>query len=340
MKTIYCQNEIAQTLYHDYAKELLIIDYHCHLDPKEIYEDRPFKTITEAWLVVIITSGGWCALVAYPKKRLRAMPVIMKNFGMVSNSAKIGGKSYSWTHLELKRFFCDRSSRYWRKCRNFVEAMQRKIAAKDFTRRALIARSNVRDRLHHRWSSRWSSLSSPLSQTEQRFRVLPTRPWQSVTNRPSEFSYLCYQTRKECRKRDHYLRCFLDSLAGPCNLLSPASLPLVWPCAGYFSVCCGRTVISWSNFCQSISWRIFGGKRSLFFKTNVLVELMKLYHEHGWTMQLHVHAYRNCNQRMFERLGPDTATMASMINHWLKTCRNYWTLLMRRTICLKRFSTP
>ena len=43
-----------------------------------------------------------------------------------------------------------------------------------------------------------------------------------------------------------------------------------------------------------------------FFKTNVLVELMKLYHEHGWTMQLHVHAYRNCNQRMFERLGPDT----------------------------------
>lgn len=43
-------NEIAQTLYHDYAKELPIIDYHCHLDPKEIYEDRPFKTITEAWL--------------------------------------------------------------------------------------------------------------------------------------------------------------------------------------------------------------------------------------------------------------------------------------------------
>lgn len=43
-------NPIAETLYHHYAKDLPIIDYHCHLDPKEIYEDQPFKNITEAWL--------------------------------------------------------------------------------------------------------------------------------------------------------------------------------------------------------------------------------------------------------------------------------------------------
>ena len=42
--------ETAKTLFHDYASAMPIIDYHCHLDPKEIYEDKNFKNITEAWL--------------------------------------------------------------------------------------------------------------------------------------------------------------------------------------------------------------------------------------------------------------------------------------------------
>ena len=43
-------SKTANHLYHDYAKQMPIIDYHCHLSPKEIYEDVKFKTITEAWL--------------------------------------------------------------------------------------------------------------------------------------------------------------------------------------------------------------------------------------------------------------------------------------------------
>ena len=43
-------SETAKHLYHDYAKKLPIIDYHCHLSPKEIYEDRHFDNITEVWL--------------------------------------------------------------------------------------------------------------------------------------------------------------------------------------------------------------------------------------------------------------------------------------------------
>ena len=43
-------NETAKTLYHKYAKHLPIVDYHCHLDPKEIYEDVRFENITQVWL--------------------------------------------------------------------------------------------------------------------------------------------------------------------------------------------------------------------------------------------------------------------------------------------------
>ncbi len=44
------KNKTAISLFHDYAKEMPIIDYHCHLSPKEIYENKKFKNITEAWL--------------------------------------------------------------------------------------------------------------------------------------------------------------------------------------------------------------------------------------------------------------------------------------------------
>ena len=44
------EGEIAKTLYHNYASDISIIDYHCHLSPREIYEDKHFDNITEAWL--------------------------------------------------------------------------------------------------------------------------------------------------------------------------------------------------------------------------------------------------------------------------------------------------
>ena len=43
-------NETAKKLYHDYAEKMPIIDYHCHINPKEIYENKKFKNITEIWL--------------------------------------------------------------------------------------------------------------------------------------------------------------------------------------------------------------------------------------------------------------------------------------------------
>ena len=44
--------DTAVTLYHDYAKEMPICDYHCHLNPKEIAEDKRYKNITEIWTII------------------------------------------------------------------------------------------------------------------------------------------------------------------------------------------------------------------------------------------------------------------------------------------------
>ena len=61
------QNETAQQLYHEHAKSLPIIDYHCHLDPKMIAENYQFDNLGEIWLSGIITNGVQCAPTALTK---------------------------------------------------------------------------------------------------------------------------------------------------------------------------------------------------------------------------------------------------------------------------------
>ncbi|PKK93134.1 MAG: glucuronate isomerase, partial [Tenericutes bacterium HGW-Tenericutes-6] len=99
--------ETAKKLYHEYAKHVPIVDYHCHLDPKEIYEDKKFNNLFDAWL-----SGDH-----YKWRLMRANGVtedyitgnkpdfekFMKWAEVVPSL--IGNPLYHWTHFELKRYF-------------------------------------------------------------------------------------------------------------------------------------------------------------------------------------------------------------------------------------------
>ena len=100
-------NNTAKTLYHEYAKNMPILDYHCHIDPKEIYEDRKFENITQVWL------GG-----DHYKWRIMRSNGIDEEFitGGATDYDKflkfaeclpraIGNPMYHWCHLELKNYF-------------------------------------------------------------------------------------------------------------------------------------------------------------------------------------------------------------------------------------------
>ena len=100
-------NEVAKKLYHEVASKLPIIDYHCHLDPKMIYENKPFRNLFDAWL-----SGDH-----YKWRLMRANGVMESHVtGDADEYEKflkwaevvpqlIGNPLFHWTHLELKRFF-------------------------------------------------------------------------------------------------------------------------------------------------------------------------------------------------------------------------------------------
>ena len=101
------KNETAKLLYNKYAKALPIIDYHCHLDPKDIYEDKVFKSLPELWL-----SGDH-----YKWRLMRANGVAEEYItGKGDDNKKlhywaetlencIGNPVYAWCHMELKKYF-------------------------------------------------------------------------------------------------------------------------------------------------------------------------------------------------------------------------------------------
>ena len=128
-----------------------IFDYHCHLNPKEIAENKSYRNITELWL------GGD----HYKWRALRSNGVAEKYItGDADEKEKflkwaetipqcIGNPLYHWTHLELKRYFGidkllspETAEEIWTKCN---QALQKK----EFSARGLIERSNVKVHMYH-----------------------------------------------------------------------------------------------------------------------------------------------------------------------------------------------
>ena len=143
-KDFLLSTEAAQQLYHDYAENIPILDYHCHINPREIAEDRKFENITQVWL------GGD----HYKWRQMRSNGVEEKYItGDATDREKfqkwaetmpklIGNPLYHWSHLELQRYFGytghlngDTAEEVWNLCN---EQLQNKWSARKF-----ITESNV-----------------------------------------------------------------------------------------------------------------------------------------------------------------------------------------------------
>jgi glucuronate isomerase len=106
-KDFLLTNETAKILFHEYASKQPIVDYHCHIDPKQIYEDKTFEDIAEIWL------GGdhykWRAMRnnGAQEKHITGDASPFEKFQKWAETVPklIGNPLYHWTHLELQRYF-------------------------------------------------------------------------------------------------------------------------------------------------------------------------------------------------------------------------------------------
>ena len=139
------QTETAQKLYHDYAEHTPILDYHCHINPQEIYEDRQFENITQVWL------GG-----DHYKWRFMRSCGIDEHFitGDASDKEKflkwaevlgkaIGNPLFHWSHLELKKYFGYQGVLNKNTAEEVWELCNKRLADPDMSVRNIIRQSNV-----------------------------------------------------------------------------------------------------------------------------------------------------------------------------------------------------
>ena len=145
-KDFLLSTETAKTLFHTYAKDQPIYDYHCHIDPKEIWEDRRFANLTQLWLGGdhykwrILRSNG------VPEESITGSLSDWEKFRLFAETLPrcIGNPMYHWCHLELKNFFGYEGVLNADTAREVWELTEKKLQTDPtLSVRNLILRSNV-----------------------------------------------------------------------------------------------------------------------------------------------------------------------------------------------------
>jgi glucuronate isomerase len=305
------QTEWARQLYHEHAKDLPIIDYHCHLPPQEIANDQTWDNLSQVWLGgdhykwrAMRTNGiseKYCSGTASDREKFDVfcsiMPKLLKN------------PIYHWSHLELAKYFnfnqkliSDATSQeIWDSTLGLFE---NGLSAKD-----LITQSKVEvicttddptDSLEHH--------AKVATDTDFKAGVFPTwRPDKSLAIQNGTI-YLDYIKSLSSASgiEINSFETLIKALENRHDFFHENGCRL--SDHGLETVIAEFTT---QQECNEIFQRALKGKalsdlEVSQFQTHVLFELMKLNAQKGWVQQMHIGAIRNNNSKMFDMIGPDT----------------------------------
>ncbi|TXC90626.1 glucuronate isomerase [Metabacillus litoralis] len=302
-------NSTAEKLYHNVMKELPIFDYHCHLSPKEIYENHSFENITQIWL-------------AGDHYKWRAMRIHGVKEALITGNASdwekfeawaetmphlFGNPLYHWAHMELRTYFGitkllsrDTAKEIWEECNE-------KLKTEDFKPRRFIEKSNVEfvgttddpaDNLEYH----------KLLQEDSSFQVTV-----APTFRPDQALYLERPSFKE------YLTKLENASGVNINELDELVEALKQR-VDYFAEhgCCASDhdipLMAFKKIEKNEVEKIFSKRLNneeltsdelIGYRSYLLTELGKMYAEKEWVMQLHMGGLRNNNTYMKELIGAD-----------------------------------
>ncbi len=300
----------AQTLYHEHAKKMPIVDYHCHINPQEIAQDRHFDNITQVWL------GGD----HYKWRLMRSFGVEEKYItGDASDKEKflkwaevlgkaIGNPLYHWSHLELRRYFGYEGILNKNTAEEVWELCNRKLSDPAMGARGLIKQSNVK---------LICTTDDPADSLE----------WHKMLAEDKSFGVQvlpAWRPDKAMNLEKPTYRVYLKELseASGIQIDSFANLKAALISRMDFFASMGCTVsdhaleyIMYDPATEDEIEEIFTKRFSVKpltesdirkFKTAFMLFVAGEYSRRGWVMQLHYGTKRDNNTAMFEKLGPDT----------------------------------
>jgi glucuronate isomerase len=304
------QNQTARRLYHEYAKDQPILDYHNHLPPRDIEQNRQFNDLFEIWLEGdhykwrAMRANGvaekFCTGDATPYEKYfewaKTVPQTLRN------------PLYHWTHLELKRYFGidellneDNARAVWERANGQLATIEYSTQGilKKFDVKALCTTDDPADSLEHHLAIAKSGLQT---------RVYPAfRPDKALgVNQPEAFNAWCARLGAQSDLEIGSFSAFLEALEKRhtafhefgCRLSDHgltqayADFPIQAEAAAIFEKARDGQAASPAEHARFASFLM------LFFG--------QLDARRGWTKQLHLGALRNTNTRQFAQIGPDS----------------------------------
>ncbi|MBR4072576.1 MAG: glucuronate isomerase [Clostridia bacterium] len=320
-KDFLLETETAKQLYNDYAKDLPLVDYHCHISPKEIYEDRRFSSLDEVWLGGKQRDGSYAG--DHYKWRVMRSNGISEEFVTGNASGKerikkfaealemaIGNPMYHWCHLELQKYFDFDGYFNSDNAEQVFEACNKKLQQdENMTVRGLIRQSNVAfigttddpiDDLN--WHEKIAA--DPTVD----FKVCPSfRPDKAVNITKAGFADYIKKLAQSVGKET------LNDTEEVCNALIERLefFKKMGCCASdhgldYVMFRKGTKEECDAAFKKAMAGETVSIEEAEKYQTALMVTLGRAYHRLGIVMQLHYSCLRNNNARRFAEMGPDT----------------------------------
>jgi glucuronate isomerase len=300
----------AQQLYHEYAKEMPVIDYHCHLPPQQIASDHQFENLTQAWLYgdhykwrAMRTNGvdeGYCTgdRPDWEKfqKWAETVPYTLRN------------PLYHWTHLELQRYFGITDIVSSRTARNIYETCSAQLQTKEYSVRNLLRKMNVRTVCTTDDPVDTLEFHARLKQDGFEIPILPAfRPDNAMNvDSPEKFNSYIKKLEGATNVAISNFNDYLFALENRHDFF--ASMGCTVSDHGLEEIYV-EEFTGWEV--EAIFNKVRAGKElndteRRKFKSAMLVHFAEWDWEKGWVQQFHLGALRNNNSRMTQKLGPDT----------------------------------
>jgi glucuronate isomerase len=303
------QTQAAEQLYHTYAAKQPIIDYHNHLSPKDIAENRQFTNLTEIWLEgdhykwrAMRTNGvneKFCTGNASAEEKFmkwaETVPYTLRN------------PLYHWTHLELKNYFGIDQLLNKDSAKSIYEECNAQLQTKEFRVQGLLKKMNVETLCTTDDPS--DDLKYHIAHGKSNgVKMLPTfRPDKSY----AFADVLAYK---------NYLKKLSEAAEVEINSLSTLLQALERRIGFFHKQGCrladhGLEKLPFENLSQSEATTLFANvlkglvltkKEINGLQSVIIAHLCRLYHTNGWVQQFHLGALRNNSSRMLRELGADT----------------------------------
>ena len=301
----------ARRLYHDYAADLPIIDYHCHLPPAEVATDHRWKNLTQIWLAGdhykwrALRSNGvaerFCTGEASDREKFQKWAETVPQ--------TLGNPLYHWTHLELKRPFGisdrllgpDTAKGIWEEC-------NAKLAKPEFSARGIMRQMNVVlvcttddpvDSLEHHQAvakdKKFNIQMLPTFRPDKAMAVESPENWNAWTDKLAAAAGATVQSYDD----------FLGALKKRHDFFHQVGCRL--SDHGLETIYAGANTEAGvaASFRKLRGGAALSAEETLAFKSALLHFFGLLNAEKNWTMQLHLGVLRNNNSRIFKTLGPD-----------------------------------